>query len=269
MRPRRTFESVVSELIEGLNSGEIVLKEDQVRVPRSHLLGLPTRLPIHSPSYVAPLQLALMFDHAFRDNKKSAIGADIEVTVANARRRVWILGDVDSETRNLIKQFRNQATHPHQELKILMSAPDGPDLPRERQSEDIKALIRQLREYGLTDNVRFLDARLGVLCAFADDTVYAKMRRDKTILQPVRSAKWLRSLHGPTLLLWPLIIELCISWFWSTLQRWSNRKDRYGHRDEWGGQVQQLVEAILINERTDPTRFRRLERIYDWLWNTG
>jgi hypothetical protein len=242
MKPPRPFESVVTELVKGLRSGEIVL----AREARAAVEAAPWRTKIEEfhkrddIKHEALWNLAIakksrleshIFPHLWYARKREVLRADLEKNVERAKNRIWFLvgGWPDySMTRNILSDV------------LLVSKVTRPGKPVASPAQhEIRIIVTEVKDwdkwkelfdsYGLAGNVRMANSYLDGWLAFADQNLFVdvpKMDENKT------------------------------------------QFDLFGMTDE---DVYRNCPRgmFVVEERSDPDEFRHLEHFFDELWNAS
>ena len=190
MKPRRTFHSVVTELIGGLTSGEIVLDKNTEKPPSifiSHhfddaqLVGFDDAhkaFQFHRGSFEQTWQLHERLEsHIFpflRDVKKrEVVKTDLEKNVARAKDRIWFLvggWPHYSVTRDILTASF-LAKVPHLGRPTISPA-----------QHEIRIVVTEMKNWdqwqtlfssqGLAGNVRVVNAHLDGWLVFADHNLF-------------------------------------------------------------------------------------------------
>ena len=149
MKPRRTFEAVVTELIDGFRSGEIVLE-----APSSHSA---------EPSIISDDQPKFDFPVYCTDPIEQTVVEDyLKSTVVNAKYRVWLLvGELPKAPLNLLLDLNSYAQK--SDIRVVIT-----------NFNDSEKVYLQLKNNGLAPvtNVRLSRKAINGWLAIADQTLF-------------------------------------------------------------------------------------------------
>jgi hypothetical protein len=179
MKPRHTFESVVTELIDGLNSGEVNLgpaPEKQLAVSSESPLALRLPNPVYGPaasdvfiSHHASDEAGegvtywddMLARHLSQAVVNSTIEADMMSYAARAAFRMWVvIGDWPEHRYEVLTALQKHA-RAHHEVRIIITDPKRSD-----------ALLWDIEHLGLAENLRFADLRMRGWLAVTDHTLF-------------------------------------------------------------------------------------------------
>ncbi len=175
----------MTELIEGLRSGEIALdtpatetgvspSEHQAMASSYHLLPDAAR---PNPNAEFMLLLSRDFWHAINQN---AIETDIKLEAATPVDRVWLLiGESKEQTAEVLWSLGSLASGPaRQEVRCMITS-----------SMNSERMIVQLKHHGLGNNVRVIRANVRGWLAFTDQKAYCYFQESE-IETPEQGGWW-------------------------------------------------------------------------------
>jgi hypothetical protein len=178
MKPLRTLESVVEELIVGFQSGEVVLGNAPETVPSSPTVTARS-IPADFVRRYAHRQQAndlLKIEQSLKDLlsriaqvEKPMIRDEVKLEVANPKNRLWLfLGEGAKPSANVLWSSVVRARERGINDVRIMVAP----------SKNSEELVLQLKNSGITDNIRTTTAA-GVTgwLAFRDQTLLCQVHR--------------------------------------------------------------------------------------------
>jgi hypothetical protein len=185
MKPRRTFESVVNELIEGLNSGEIALTEEAEKKESAANIAVVNRQVMSPPDGIRIWDFVdLPGSSGVRDSAESikALKAEWNLLEANCLSRssaqisiqskalsnavhrapmVWfIVGSIQAQSFAMLGALAHHKRVRH-EVRIIVTYWTASD-----------RLLGDIQSLGLSDNLRFADVSLDGWVMCTGDSIF-------------------------------------------------------------------------------------------------